>query len=118
MRSGPPGGMLEELCHECGLVDVSDMMVFRFSEPATPLKPVLLVHSFVRDGGQFCLKATCQNRNHGKCVCWITKPVSGLGIAQLLSRLVHWGAANVSEEEHHRLGHELKLSYGMKPRVR
>ena len=106
-----------DACNRLALILVSSAPVYRFADAAKPSVPICTIHSIGRAGGMRSLKATCANRAHGRCVCWITKDTSDTMVHRsLLLEMMQWAAEGrtASENQHYGAAIAIKRRYGMK----
>ena len=117
------GYSLDGTCARLGFSNHSKGGVWRFSDLGHDAGQLALqVHCIVRShDSSMTLKATCMRpgskNKDDRCVCWVTKAVSGDARLELLNRYMEWGAWGRNcavKDEHKKLSDDIKRSYGMK----
>ena len=104
----------DKFIQDLGLADMSTSGKWAYGGTGDS-KALFTVHKIAKgQSGYDTMKATCHL--HPKCVCWVSKAVSGEQRLPLLKDLIKWGASGraLSEHGHYNAARQVKMNWGMK----
>jgi hypothetical protein len=91
--------------------------VLLFADNTRPLLPILKIHTIRKHDGSETFKATCCEREHGKCVLWITQiPTTVHARRKILLQYLRWaaGGRDQNETQHFDSAQRAKVIFGMR----
>jgi hypothetical protein len=107
---------IDAACVLFGLVIIPSTKLYTFADGDTPLVDRCVMHRMARGSVQ-SIKATCRNRSHGRCQCWLTTNVAGSPVLyeSVVTELMRWAAdgRHQSENQHFTSSQQLKRRFGM-----
>ena len=88
-----------------------------FADAAKPQLEIMRIHRIRKASDTMTLKATCRNRGHGTCVCWLGTNATETEVeTDIVLQLMDWAAAGntMSEAQHYGATIALKRRHGMR----